>query len=301
MSSGWGGGEWGSSPWGSGFGAEDNPVITPLAPVDGEAGVSRSAKVQIRFTDNLGITPSRTNVSVNATIWVLGGVGINGATVVTTPNSGNGFDMVITPPAPYPSSSRQEVLVTAENTSELMSSLVYFFYVGVGLRLLKAENPFDNVIVAFFNRPMRLNGQFFDPRNWIITPVSVGAKPLTIVDVNTYAGQASVARLRYEGGGSTYELSPLGVTDLNGDGLENGYDATLFEILFGDEETPTIKLFDSIFGPLGISQRLRTRRTMDDHVSNRAMALALDEQFRLRMQRLDGTAGRDGKPGTRRT
>ena len=301
MTTGWGRDEWGLSPWGTEIVSGTPPVITPLDPVDGETDVARSKKLHIRLTDAVGIVLSLTHVSVNGLIWVLGGVGVNGAVIEATPNDELGFDLLVTPPAPYPISSRQEVLVIASNTDSLTTSLIYSFLVGVGLRLLNVTNPFENALTVYFNRSMRLDTSFFQPTNWIVTPVSPGAQPLTITNVSSHNGQARVANLRYIGGGSTYELGPVNLVDSNGEPFESGYGSVLFEILFGSEPDSTIRLFNSIFGPLGISQRVRTRRSIDDHVSNRAMALALDEQFRLRMQRLDATAGRDGRPGKRRT
>lgn len=298
---GWGESKWGESPWGSGLPLGGPPLITPLEPIDQEAGVSRSKRITIRFTDAISVSASRANVSVNSLIWVLGGVGVNGAAVETVPNGGNGFDMIITPPSPYAANSRQEVLAVVENTQGQLTSLTYWFYVGIGLRILRVDNPFENTLAVYFNRAMQLNASFFQPANWIITPVSPGARSLTVTRISANANRSDAAQLQYAGGGSTYRLTPVNIVDLNGDGFEDGYESILFEILFGDEEEPTIKLFDSVFGPLGISQRVRTRRSMDDHVSNRAIALALDEQFRLRMQRLDATVGRDGRDGKRRT
>jgi hypothetical protein len=301
MSGEWGDSKWGKAPWGGSSFVEGPPTITPLDPVNGSAGVSRSSKLQIKFSDSVSVSPSSANVSVNGVIWVLGGVGVNGAIAVITTNDENGFDLVVTPPVPYDSGSQQEVLVTAKNSIDLIAAVVYIFHVGIGLRLLRVANPFENSLIAYLNRPMRLDANFYQTSNWIITPVSDGAKPLTITSVSAYENRSDVAHLKFTGGGSTYSLHPVSIVDQNGEGFEYGYDTVLFEILFGDEPESTVRLFNSIFGPLGISQRTRTRRTMDDHVANRSIALALDEQLRLRMQRIDGTAGRDGRPGKKRT
>lgn len=299
---GWGSSQWGSHPWGSGGGdsATIAPVITPLDPLVDAVGVPQSRPLTIRISDDVGVSPSRTRVSVSGVIWVLGGVAVNGATLETTPNTNHGFDLVITPPAPYPVGSVQEVLVLAEDTDGNVATLTYVFKVGIGLRLLSVTNPFENVLLAYFNQPMLADENFLSPANWLIDPVSAGAAPLEIVAVQQQASQANVANLRYAGGGSIYSLTAFNLLSAGGDPLEQGYNIVNFEILFGDQPTPTIRLFNSIFGPLGISQRVRTRRAIDDHVANRALASALDEQFRLRMQRLDGTAGRDGREGKRR-
>ncbi len=297
----WGQGEWGETPWGGQGAGGTAPVITPLDPVDNAVAVPQLRPLTIRFTDDVGVDRGRVSVTVGGLIWVLGGVAINGASMTVTPNIGNGFDLVITPPAPYPYGSRQEVLVVAGDADGNVSSLIFGFQVGSGLRFLKARNPFENVISAYFNRQLRLDAALFVPTHWVITPISVGARPLEVVEVMARAGQANVVHLRYVGGGSIYKITALDIHGADGSSLEPGYDSAEFEIFFGDQADPTIRLFNSIWGPLGISQRTLTRRTLDDHVANRSLALALDEQFRLRMQRLDGSAGGDGRPGTQRT
>lgn len=300
--SGWGSGPWGSSPWGTSSSDEVEiaPVITPLDPLVNAVGVPQGRPLTIRLTDDVAISPSKIRVVVSGLTWVLGGVAINGATMQTTPNANHGLDLVISPPAPYPVGSIQEVLVIAEDTTGNVSTLLYVFKVGIGLRLLAAYNPFENVLLAYFNQPMLADANFLSPANWIIEPVSAGAAPLEIVEVKQQANQANVANLRYTGGGSIYSLTALNLLSAGGDPLEIGFTAVEFEILFGEQPVPTVRLFNSIFGPLGISQRVRSRRSLDDHVANRALASALDEQFRLRMSRLDATAGRDGRDGKRR-
>jgi hypothetical protein len=39
---------------------------------------------------------------------------------------------------------------------------------------------------------------------------------------------------------------------------------------------------------------------MDDHCADRALALALNEQFKIRRKAMDDTIGRDGRPGKNR-
>jgi hypothetical protein len=297
----WGGDEWGETSWGGLRGGGSAPVITPLEPADGAVGVPQLRPISIRLTDDVQVAPSTLSVVVAGLIWVMGGVAVNGSTIEWTANAGHGFDVVLTPPAPYPIGSLQEVLVVVSDSDGNMSSELYSFLVGTGLRMLAVRNPFENMLMAYFNRPMKLDESFFMPAHWLITPISAGAKPLKVTEVTARDGRPDVAHLRYEGGGSTYLLTAINLVDEHGNGFERGYDSKQFEILFGDQEDPTVRLFNSIWGPLGISQRARTRRTIDDHVANRSLALALDEQFRIRMQRLDATAGRDGRPGKRRT
>ena len=124
---------------------------------------------------------------------------------------------------------------------------------------------------------------------------------MEITEIVASDAQADVAHLRYTGGGSTYSLKAVGILGEDGSPLEYGFDNVEFEIVFGEEEDPTVKIFNSVFGPMGVSQRSRTRRSIDEFTANRAIALALDEQFRLRFQQLDNTVGRDGRDGKRRT
>lgn len=291
----------GFTPWG--FSPTAIPVgpsiIFPLDPHDEEAGVSQRAQLNVRLADDEDVELNSLRVDVNGTIWVVGGVAQNGAAIESSANDYNGYDVVLTPPASYPLGSRQEVTVSVLDNDSNATSLTYHFVVGFGCRLVHVVNPFEGVLRAYFNRAMRIDSAFLSPKNWTITPLSVGAAPLEVTAVYATLGQPDVAQLHYMGGGSTYELSVISVVSLEGDPLEES--TAQFEIMFGDEEIPQVRFFNSIYGPLGISQRVRTRRSMDDHVAGRSIAFALDEQLRLRLQQLDGTAGRDGRPGKRRT
>lgn len=299
--SGWGSGAWGVVQWGWGIGQipVGPPIIFPLDPQDEETGVAQRAVLYIRLADDAGVGLTYLQVVVDGVIWVLGGVAKNGALLTATLNAYNGYDLEITPPSAYAFGSRQEVSVTARDSDGNTTTLVYHFKVGTGPRLLQVINPFEGTLRAYFNRAMLVNNAFLSPTNWTITPVSAGAAPLEITAVEATTDQPDVAQLRYSGGGSTYLLSVINVESLEGDELEQN--EAEFEILFGQEADPQIRFFNSIYGPLGISQRIRTRRTMDDHVAGRTIAFALDQQFRLRLQQLDGTVGRDGRPGKRRT
>ncbi len=299
--SGWGSGKWGSSKWGWAPGEvpAGAPIIYPLDPEDEEAGVAQRAVLYIRLADDIGVGLTYLQVVVGGQIWVIGGVAVNGASFTATANAFNGYDVAITPPAAYPFGSRQEVLVTVRDSDDQTTTLVYHFMVGVGPRLVRVRNPIEGALRAYFNRPMRIDSGFLSPANWVITPVSAGAAPMTITAVVASTSQPDVAHLRYTGGGSTYRLTASNVVSLEGDELEQ--DSAEFELVFDEQESPKIRFFNSVYGPLGISQRVRTRRSIDDHVAGRSIALALDEQLRLRVQQMDGTVGRDGRPGKRRT
>ena len=301
---GWGGGDWGETPWGSGEVIPPVvivPLITPLDPVDGDVAVPQHKVMNIRITDDVGVVGSSMRVSVNGIDFVLYGAAVGGASLVQTVNAGNGFDLEITSALAFDYGSEQEVFVSATNVDGNPASLTYRFYVGVGLRILQVRNPMENVLLAHFNKSMKLDTDFYAIGNWVVTPVTEGAAPIEIVEITSNARQPDQAHLRYTGGGSTYLLTVYNVMSQAGESIEHGYNSIEFDLIYGAEETPTVRLFDSVYGPLGISQQTRRRRTMDDHTSDRAVALALDEQFRLRLQQLDGTIGRTGKPGIRRT
>lgn len=299
---GWGRGIWGTSQWGSGITIPPAPPrIIPIAPEPDQTGVPQSRPITISFTDETQVAPSSLYIAVTGNTYVQGGVAINGATLEVEANAYNGFDVELKLPSRYPLGSRQEVVVAVQDVDGDRSDLVYYFRVGIGPRLLNVLNPMPGVLLAHFNEPMLQDEAFLTPGNWPVEGVSSDAVPLTITEVFAHANNAHTATLHYEGGGSTYELTVLNVISQDGDPLELGYNSAIFELRYGAEADPVIRLFDTIFGPVGISQREITRRTIDDHVVNRSLAIGMDQQFRLRYQSLDGTAGRDGRPGIKRT
>lgn len=277
------------------------PNIVPVAPLADQVAVPQSSPISICLTDDSGIDLTSLRVTVGAEIYVLAGVEQNGATLETEINDGNGFNIEITLPAPMPRGSRQEVTVLVSDDASNETELGYFFSVGVGPRLISVVNPMPGVLVASFNEAMSLDGAFLAAPSWRVEAITPGAPPIVVTDVFADPSGPNTAVLHHTGGGSTYELMVLGLVSQAGDPVEDGQNRAIFDLVFGAEDDPTIRLFDTIFGPIGISQRPRLRRTMDDHVINRSIALGMDEQFRLRFQTLDGTSGRDGRSGTRRT
>lgn len=241
------------------------------------------------------------SISVGPTIYVLGGVAQNGSLLFITENDGNGFDVELRLPTPFPLGDTQEVVIYVKDDDGESAELVYHFRVGAGLRLLQVRNPAPRILIAYYNRPLRQDSALSFAPMWTITPVSIGAAPLEITEVAFHPNTANMVMLRYLGGGSTYRLTNTQVFDGEGNLVDPDYNNALFEIQFGDEPDPTVRLFNTIYGPVGISQRVRLRRTMDDHVVSRSIALGMNEQFRLRMRNLDGSAGRDGRPGKNRT
>jgi hypothetical protein len=277
------------------------PTITAIDPEEGEAGVAPSTNISIRVTDKTEVDVSTLLLSVSGITYVRDGVAINGASLTSAPNAQNGFDAQVDLPDQLAIGIIHDVNATVINTLLEQSIKQYTFQVGGTPRLLQVRNPCEGVLIAFFSQAMRHNSEFLSPANWKIVPISEGAKPLTVFEVVANSTQPDQAILRYRGGGSTYEITTFGLVGASGQTIEVGFDSVLFDIIFDEQEVPTIRLFDTVFGVVGVSQFVATRRTMDGHVAGRSIALGLDEQFRLKLQTLDGSAGRTGKPGIRRT
>jgi hypothetical protein len=192
------------------------------------------------------------------------------------------------------------VTVAVRDDHGNLADLAYAFHVGVGLRMIGVRNPAPNVLVAYFNRPLRQDAALRFAPNWVITPASAGAAPLAVVEVLTNTTHANAVTLRYRGGGSVYRLTASQVEDASGGQIDPDFNSSLFDIRFGDEPAPTVRLFDTVTGPIGLVHQVGLRRTMDGHVIGRSIALGMNEQFRLQAQNLDGSAGRDGRPGKNR-
>lgn len=183
-------------------------------------------------------------------------------------------------------------------------SFTFRFTIGGNLapRLLSVTNPAEGVLLARFNVPMRPGSEFTSVASWTVAPVDADARELILLNVYAHPSLSETAVILYEGGGSIYSMTASGLFGADGQALNKNYDQVDFEILFGTPLDASVKTFNSVFGPLGILQRLITRRSVDRLVANRSLALGTDEQMRIRFAATtDGTAGRDGRPGARRT
>jgi hypothetical protein len=299
---GWGKGLWGTSQWGSGITLPPAPPkIIAVAPLPNETGVPQSLPLCISITDETQVAFASIRITIGGVIYFFSGSAQNDATVDVQINSNNGFDIEVRTPEKYPLGSRQEVTIYVQDNDGDVAEKNYFFSVGVGPRLISVQNPSPGVLLAHFNEPMLHDKAFLNPDNWKVTTITPGAEDVVITEAFANSTHANTAVLHHTGGGSTYELTALALTALSGDPLELAHNTALFELVFGADPPATIRLFDTIFGPIGVSQRILRRRTIDDLVVNRSIAIGMDEQFRLRMQNLDGSAGGDGRPGIRRT
>jgi hypothetical protein len=173
--------------------------------------------------------------------------------------------------------------------------------VQVSVRLVSATNPSDDVIVARFNQAMSHDAAFLSALSWSCTPVSTSAPAIAVVEVVASVPYPEMAFLRYAGGAGDYTLGVRGVQSSSGGALDPGFSSVALTIERPGDVDPTIRLFDTIWGPLGMAQRPSLRRSMDQIVQNRAIAVAVGEQLKQRLASSDGTQGRDGRPGLART
>jgi hypothetical protein len=171
----------------------------------------------------------------------------------------------------------------------------------VSVRLVSATNPMDGVIVARFNQAMQHDAAFLSTLSWSCTPASPSALAITLVEVLASVAYPEMALLRYTGGADEYALGVRGVLASSGNAVDLAFSSVALTIEHPGDVDPTIRLFDTIWGPLGMAQRRSLRRSMDQIVQNRAIAVAVGEQLKQRMASGDGTAGRDGRPGLART
>jgi len=173
---------------------------------------------------------------------------------------------------------------------------------GSPVRLLAASNPTDGVLVARFSVPMRRDTALTSLGSWRCVATAPFALPIELTEV-VAGGPANAATVlvRYQGGGVECTLSASGLVSIEGVPLDPGFASITIPILRPGDLEPTVRLFDTVWGPVGMSQRASLRRSVDQLVANRALAAAVNQQLQQRLASSDGTAGRDGRPGTRRS
>lgn len=184
-----------------------------------------------------------------------------------------------------------------------LATLTYTFQTGVGVRLIRVDNPREAFLIARFNVPMQIDDNFRYAPNWTVVPLTVGGRGIVIDSVEADAGRPLMAMLRYTGGSpGPYRLTVSNTESAEGEALIAPFNQGDFELAFATREEPSIQLFQTIFGTIGLEKRKVTRRTVDQMVINRAIALGMDEQMRLRLGAIQGTGlPESGGPGARRT
>lgn len=276
------------------------PSIIALSPADGTTGVAQNAPLVIRLGDEVAVAANSISVVVDGTRYVFAGAAENGATYAAVANSFNGYDITVQLPTTLAVDQIHFVQVVASDGVN-PTTYVYSFRVGLLPRVLSVVNVGPDLLMVKFNVPMADDAAIRTPSNYAITPVSAGAAELTITEALFSSSQPDTVVLRYEGGGSTYSVSINNILAASGLSLEYNGDTAEFEIIYKGQPAPRIRLFDTIYGPIGVSQVGVTRRTVDGLVINRAIANATDIQMKKRLAGLwDGTYSRDPRPGARR-
>lgn len=168
-------------------------------------------------------------------------------------------------------------------------------------QLLSATNSAAGVIDVVFSGAMILDDVFRRIQNFVITPVGNGSR-VKVLEVQTDDEVPNAATVLFEGGGSHYTLTVTGVINLAGTPIDADANSVVFELgLPGGDAEPITRLFDTVFGPLGIIQRPVTRRTVDGLVINRAIDLGVNKQLKQRLDALGASIPlRSGKDGGRR-
>lgn len=164
------------------------------------------------------------------------------------------------------------------------------------VRLIAADNPADGVIVARFNQAMAPDVALGALESWTVS-ASESPAPITLADVVLAGAYPERVLLRYGEGGGDYLLSVAGVRAADGSPVDAAFSSVPLSITRPGELEMTVRLFDSVWGPLGIAQRASARRTVEQLVANRALGLGVNQQLAQRLAAAGTTAGRDGRPG----
>ena len=166
-----------------------------------------------------------------------------------------------------------------------------------GFRLLSISNPADGVLLARFNRQLS-PGEAGAAGKWSVAPATTGAD-IALLDVAfADVDRRNVLVISYSGGNRVdYIASTNGIVDVTGAHLEDGYSTCTFTLSYPSLPLPRITLFDTVWGPVGLAQRLIERRTIDQTVINRALALGTNQQIQLRVAAAGGVQSGDPRPG----
>jgi len=167
-------------------------------------------------------------------------------------------------------------------------------------RLISVANPAEGFLVARFNAGMRQDVELTSLSNWLIEGVSDGAAPIELTEILVSVQYPEAVFIRYTGGGSVYRLTARNVFSQAGLGIDQAHDSIEFDLQYPSDPPNTVLLFDTVWGPLGLSKRNIGRRHIDKLVASRAISVALNTQLAQRLAATDGTSNRDGRPGSNR-
>lgn len=171
---------------------------------------------------------------------------------------------------------------------------------GASVRMISAANPAEAVLVVRFNFPMSQDAVMQALENWSVTPADAQAVPITLTAIVLNQSYPEMALLRYVGGGGNYIVKATGLTAASGAPLSPAHNSQPVTIDRPGDVVPTVRLFDTVWGPVGVAQRTISRRTIDQLVINRAIAGAVQIQLQQRIAATDGTSS-GTLPGSGRT
>jgi hypothetical protein len=153
--------------------------------------------------------------------------------------------------------------------------------------------------VARFNQAMLQDAALGSPQSWRLEAVSENALAISVTAMVLAPAHPALVLLRTDGGAGDYVLSVAGARAADGVAIDPAFASVPVAIARAGDAEMTVRLFDSVWGPLGVAQRPTRRRTVDQLVANRALALGVQQQLAQRLG-LGGSAGGDGRPGARR-
>src|SRR5579871_545949 len=168
-------------------------------------------------------------------------------------------------------------------------------------RLVSVSNPTGGVIVARFNQPLDI-ASVGAPEAFSVRQVELDGAGVDLVGVTTSTTLPERALIRYQGGSAIdYVLRAVNARSKDGVAIDPAFSELMFELTYPDLKQLGVRLFDTIWGPLGVAQRPVDRRSADQLVTSRAIATAVKLQLQQQLASTDGRAGRDGRPGLARS
>jgi len=280
------------------------PEIVPESPLADAIEVGVYSPIRLAIGDGTGVDLATVELYVDGVQVYASSAAQSGATVAVTVNTGNGYDFEVQLAGAMSAGSVHIVTVYASDTLAQGSTFLYSFYTGISPRLVAVDNPVEGVLIPRFNEPMTQDATFTLLTNYTVTPQG-SAEALVLLAVEASTTLPDAATLTFEGGtyGGTYELTVIGVTDLLGTSIDTLNNTATFTLPLPTEANISrVHLFDTVWGPMGMTQRVIKRRTVDNLVVGRSIAMAVEEQLTIRLKRLGAAIPyRGGKEGKNRT
>jgi hypothetical protein len=150
-------------------------------------------------------------------------------------------------------------------------------------RLLQVTNPAVGILNIDFSKAMRNDVPLMTIETYQVEGVGV-AKPLFITGVSFDSAMPSRVVLSYEGGGSLYSMTVIGVYDTYGNPIDLDSDFAMFELLYPtvDELFSGDRVFmDTNLGAIQLTYNTFSKRRIEDLVIIRAQSIGHKAQFDL--------------------